>query len=390
MKIFKAIGDIFRNRDAAQTYGSGFESVGSYDVNDAMVSEMVSRNATLFSAIDFISKIIANVKFRTEDGYWQRTLDNPNLFESPYGFMYALAGDLVAHGNAYVLRRRGKKGTSNRLGVLDVHNVHPIGTLAKPQYRLGDEAKIYGSEEIIHFRYGIGTKLRAIGRVSAGYSRIRALESCDQEINSVFENGIAAQFILSGGKITDKDALKSMVERIKTVFGAGGSSRGGVVSVPANFELKKLDGISPADTNLRELRTDLIREIGALFGIPPFVIGSSGQDKYSNTSARHQQQVQSALLPVAQSIADTLSKNFGSPVTFNASDLMKGDFKSIIDVAVSAAGGPVMTPNEARSEYLGLDKVEGGDKLGNSQAGEKPIDDRRDELDPDGSENPEN
>ena len=151
--------------------------------------------------------------------------------------------------------------------------------------------------------------------------------------------------------------------------------------------LKQLGTGSASDTDLRALRQDLIREIAAAFGVPPFSVGGSGDVKFSNVVARNAQFFQNAVLPVADALKDRLELAFDTTVSYDPERLMKGDFLHQAEVATRAAGGAVLTPKQAAKLYYNLDQMaEGADQLrGASEDLPSNEGDRRDERPDDGS-----
>ena len=388
MNLIKAIGDYLRPNSTVAFAGSAYSSdpsVSSKSVDDQLIAE-TQISTTIFTCTDLISKAVANVDFNIEDKYWNDAFRDPNIMQSKYDFWYSVAWDALIFGNGYILRsssKSKKKGSKGVLAPLDPVNVVPFGTLVAPKYRLKDDPKEYSTDEIIHIRHGGGSGLKAIGRIAAGWRRIQALESCDLEIENVFKNGISMSHILHGGS-ADNDALKKMLLSIKRSFGIGGKSRAGVVGITGGFKVETIKGVTPADSDLRDLRVDLIREIAALFGIPPFAAGGSSDTKFSNVVARHAQLAKDALLPLCINIASKLEHNLGSEVTFKEEDLLKGNFTTAIELAIKACGGPALTPNEARDRYLNLEEIDDGDKLRGKEPDPIP-DDRSDENPDDGS-----
>lgn len=388
MQMTKSIGDIFRGRRAASAYGRSYGRAGTGRHVQPVDVERVARaqiTATAFTCADLISKAIAQVRFECDDEHWDGALKTPNPFQSRYEFQYGLAWDALFFGNAYILRSPGNRGSTGMLSMLDATNVEPDGTLQRPRYRIRNDNSVLDGDRVIHVRHGGGNELEALGRVAGGWDRIEALSACDGEIHSVFRNGLSMSHVLHGGH-ADESAIKKMLQSIVKAFGIGGESRGGVVGLTGGYKLETIKGLTPADADLRNLRTDLIREIAALFGVPPFAVGGSSDTKFSNTVARHQQTNSQALLPLAENIAQKLEHAFGSPVRYNKVDLIRGDFGMLIELALQDAGGPVRTPNEARRIYLDEGPVEGGDKLRDRPAAIVVQGDRRGENDPDGSE----
>ena len=383
--MLKSIGDLFRRGAEAhgESYGAGAAG-GIVERSDQEVAEK-QLNATVFTCADLIAKAIAQVKFTSTDEHWDKAFRSPNLFQSCYDFQYAVAWDATVFGNAYILRSTGSSGRQGVLSPLDPTNVEAKAENGVPKYTLRDIGETLDSGRIIHIRHGGGSGLRALGRVAGGWTRIQALDSCDTEIRNVFDKGISMQHVLHGG-VADLDTIKKMLASIRGAFGKDGDKRGGVVGLTGGFKLDTVKGMTPADADMRWLRTDLIREVVALFGIPPFAAGGSSDTKFSNTVARHQQTNQQALLPLARNIRDKLAHALDVEVAFNELDLIAGDFAMQVELALEAAGGPIMTPNQARERMWGEGPVEGGERLRDRADAAAQPGDRRGETDPDGSE----
>ena len=385
MGIIKAIGDVIRGPSSQASDGYPFPD-DQTPYGDAVDPFMVARaqyNPTVFSCLSLISKSLSHVRFTTGDKYWDRTFIDPNIHQGREDFWRSVIWELAGGGNVYISKSKKKRGTKGMLYPRDPTNVEPLGTPLKPSYRLRDESdKIVTSDEMIHIRHGGGANLRAIGPIAAGYPRIQALEWCDREIENVFKNGINAGYVLHGGH-TDKESLLNMMKSIQKAFGIGGKSRGGVVGLSADYKLDKFPGVTPADSHLRNLRIDLIREIAALFGVPPFAVGGSSDTKFSNVVARYSQLSKDALIPILESIKSGLEHNLGVEVSYNENDILKGDFATKSELAQKECGGPFRTPNEVRELYFDSDEIEGGDELRNLTPEIEP--DRSGENPPDGT-----
>ena len=380
--LVKSIGDVFRRAPVSAGISGANAASGAPALRSATEVARWQATATVYTCADLIAKSIGQVRFTCEDAYWQRTLDAPNLFQTRYQFLYSVAWDATVFGNAYIEREADRRGSSNKLAPLDATTIEPDGTIGRPAYRERGGGERISADRIIHVRHGGGTGLEAIGRVAGGWSRIKALGACDRQIDDVFDNGLLVQHVLQGGH-ADETAVKKMLRSVRKAFGTGGNRRGGVVGLTGGFQLETIKGLTPADGDLRDLRSDLIREIAALFGVPAFAVGGSTDTKFSNTVQRHQAMNQQALLPLARNIRDTFSQAFGEEVTFQEHDVLAGDFALQFDLAISACGGAVYTPNESRKRFLGEDAIEGGDVLRTGPAGRALTDD----LEPnDGSE----
>lgn len=147
--------------------------------------------------------------------------------------------------------------------------------------------------------------------------------------------------------------------------------------------------MKPADTDLRALRQDLIRELAGLFSVPPFRVGGTGDTKYSNFTASMLVFYRDTVIPIVENIIQRYELAFGTRITCDTTDLISGDLKTMLDMALRGSGGPVLTPNEGRV-LSGRERVEGDPEMdrvhhersdpGNSldeqpRAGETPTDD---------------
>ena len=385
MNIVKAIGDRLRRNN---TYSEGFsdDHYTLYPTVDDKIISNYQTNATVYTCADLISKSIANVNFTCKDKYWQKCFDRPNEYQSTFDFWRAVAWDSVIFGNAFILKSEKNRASQGNMSPLDPINIKVTGRVV-PRYETVDTGSKYSPRRIVHVRHGGSSDVRAIGAVEAGISRIRALASCDKEIDNVFKNGISAQYILKAGRANESEAKKNAAA-IRQGFGIGGKQRGGLAVLSGEFELEKMQGATPADSDLRELREDLIREIAALFGVPPFAVGGASDTKFTNTVARHQQTNTYALMPLATNIAQKFSHSLGEEVTFDEESIIESDFAMKLEFAVQASGGAVLTPDEARERWLHADPIDGGDVLRAGWTGESGSDDEgRDPIDEsDGSE----
>ena len=373
---------------ASAAYASGASTAGSGSITTPSISTIAKSqvNATVFTCADLISKAIAQANFTCEEKHWDKAFREPNLFQSEYEFWYGVSWDASIFGNMLMHRSEGTSGRQGVLAPFDLEKMEIKGSMAGPRYRLTGESQELDPETVIHIRHGGGNSLEALGRVAGGWSRVKALNAADGEIDDVFSNGLNIRYLLHGG-YADEGTLKKMLKSIQAGYGKSGNKRGSVVGLMQGFKLDAFKNPTPADSDLRGLRVDLIREIAALFGVPPFAVGGSSDTKYANVTARHQQTNQQALMPLATNIAQKMSVRLRAEVTFDEMKLIKGDFGSLIEQALQAAGGPVMTPNEARKKYLDMDPLDSGSELRDPQTQVNiGSGDRRGENDPDGSE----
>ena len=109
-------------------------------------------------------------------------------------------------------------------------------------------------------------------------------------------------------------------------------------------------GITPADSDLRELRQDIIRELAATIDVPPFVVGATSDTTYNNITARTIAFYSESIVPLVNIIKTEMSHTLQEEVTTDLDDLLAGDPATLVDMLIKKAGGPYMSVDEAREK----------------------------------------
>ena len=383
MKFINSIGDIFRRgTDGVTSLYSGFKSMFVREPSDEQLRN-ASFNATVYTCINLISQYIEHFQFHIKDKKVAYSLENPNIYQTKNEFLKSIASDMLVFGNAYSLKLKGSK--SYTLAPLDASKVIPEGNMANPSYRMKDTGEVYNGDEIIHFRYGIGNTLKATGKLAAIYNRVMILDEADRDIERTFRGGVRTNYIVQT-KSTDRELVKEVTKKIMGSITSDDPTK--LVVLSNGMEMQAVPGVKPADSDLRELRSDIIREIAGIYGLPPFAVGGDSDTKYSNTVARHQQINSAAVVPLIKTIAAKLAQTFETEITYDIENVIDSDFQQRLDLSIHAAGGAVMSPDESRARYLGMGPIEGGAELraGWTETTDDPNTGDDDELPADGSE----
>lgn len=358
--------------------------------------EAARRNATVSACVDSIARSVAQLRFTAADrpmnGPVNRLLQRPNDWMAPYPYWHGVVEDMMFHGNAVSRLVRGSStGRPQFFVPLDPEYL-AVSTddLGRPLYKSIEYSGALGRKDVIHVRDAGGHGLWGASRIQKAGRRIMALNYADELIQDTFENGITAQYWVElEGRIGAEGGAKALGSTILKAFGRKGSRRGGVMVMDPNQRLHKMEGLKPADAELRALRQDLIREIAAQFGTPPFRVGGTGDTKYSNFSASMLTFYRDTIVPVVTNIVQAYTLALGTEIRCDTSGLLEGDLKTQIDTALRGAGVPVITPNEGR-QMAGYERIEGRPELDEIQlngstaemppgegdrAGETPTDD---------------
>ena len=347
--------------------------------------------ATVANCVTLAAQAVACLRFETPDARLRRLLAKPNDWQTRMDFMSGLAHSVLFYGNGYILQRELAAELVDP-GLVSVTR-RPVG--GGPRYHAAGQ--VYTTRELIHFRDLTASDTPAgFGHVSRSrlrplWPRICALLEADRRINTTFRRGInaSAAFEMTPEAGSDSEIVERVRQEITEHYEGSMSDNSGGILMLIGGTLKPIGAGSASDTDLRALRQDLIREIAAMFGIPPFSVGGSGDVKFSNVVARNSQFFQNCTIPLADLIASRFELAFDTTVTYDPEVWLKGDFLHLAEVATKTAGGAILTPKMAAKRYfhVDLEGVEGADELRGATADTGDADgDRRDERPDDGSE----
>ena len=349
MSFFQSVGSLFLNRQ--RRFSSG--SISKRNVSPVTVDQ-ARRCATVASAVDNCARAVAQLTFVAENrgpsGPVNQVLRRPNDYQVPYTFWHGIVEDLLYEGNAIVRVIRGLSGAPMLMTPLTPSGIElQVSEVGTPEYRsLEVPGQVFSSADIVHVKDGGGSRPWAMSRIEKAGSRIMALIYADRLIQDTFENGLAMQYWVNNtGPRMSKEDREDLIKGMQTQFGVQGERRGGV-AVMENMEIHTISGLKPADADLRALRQDLIREIAAEFSVPPFRVGGTGDTKYSNYTAAMLTFYRDTVVPTVTNLQQSFSTALGATIYVDTSDILSGDLKTQVDIALRGAGVPVLTPNEAR------------------------------------------
>jgi len=181
----------------------------------------------------------------------------------------------------------------------------------------------------------------------------------------------------SGMFVTDQvipDAkFKEIAARLKEAWTSLTGSRSTDLSKPGQgmlldngMKYMPLDMLTLQDADARELKTQTMKRICGLFGVPPAMIGIADQ-KYNNTQTMLDEFYKSTMSPMITNIQQKFKTALlsGYPnlcIEFQTENFLKGAPLDQMNYAVAGVNAGIITPNEAR-EYLGKTNLPDADKL---------------------------
>ena len=225
---------------------------------------------------------------------------------------------------------------------------------------------------------------------SAGFNKgILAAEllSLDQDIdlysNFIMLNGAKPSGMFVTDQVIPDAKFKEIAARLKEAWSSLTGSSSTDLSKPGQGMLldngmryEKLEMLTLQDADARELKTQTMKRICGLFGVPPAMIGIADQ-KYNNTQTMLDEFYKSTMLPLITNIQQKFKTSLlaGYPnlcIEFQTQDFLKGAPLDQMNYAVAGVNAGIITPNEAR-EYLGKEYLDNANELKDTSKQAKPI-----------------
>ena len=390
LSSFRSIGSIFSGNRPKERGREGREKgypAPSPQLPVSPIAEAV-RHATVMACVSAIAKGIGQIEFTapydSPNGAVPRLLKKPNAYQNQYTFLHGIAHDTKLYANSI---SRAYQGPSGRTMFIVPENPDPShiqiapDTLGNPLYTFLESGETVPGSKILHIRDGGGHEVWATPILTSIGARAKSLEYADALISTVFSKGLRSQYVLkSDGNPRKEDRDQAIID-IHKQYGPEGNKTGDPIFLPHGMTIERLLGITPADADLRELRQDLIREIAAAFGVPPFLAGGEADTKYSNYTAQVMAMYRDVIYPLAINIAQSLSTLLGTEIVANTEAFIRGDLKTQTETAALAVSAGLYTPDMALQEILGKPpmNIEGSNRLRPSN-GPLPPSDRRGET----------
>ena len=350
-------------------------------------------------AVRTLSQVTGALDWDADADEARRALNKPNGYQDRSAFIGSLARDIVCYGRAGL--RHERQGGTMAMATIDpaTLTLHDSSTIFKPVWLV--DGTHYGPESLTVITDGGSHDAGVVSRVDGARPIIEMLLSELATIKGVFDGGLNLHVGFKHKhaldtrlkELWDKAVADKFDPRRPGESAAGfAARRAGALNIPHTTDVVEFKGLTPADADLRSLLDMLLRILAALMGVPPSVVGVGGQDKYANAQIRATIFARESIDPLALTIAEGLGRAVGAKISYSIASILKGDWGQMVASAQQAAGGPVLTPNEARAP-LGYGPVDGGGELrkepmdmqGGDPAGDPdllpPRDDEDDELD---------
>jgi HK97 family phage portal protein len=312
-------------------------------------------------------------------------LQSPNNFQSQYEFWYQWCMWQDLAGECFTLWWR-KDQQDSMATPLEMYNLDAtlitvqLTPTRYPSYRLSTPTYGFNKDEPLSAHQVMHISEAAWQGVAGFNKGILATElvALDQDIdvyaNFVMLNGAKPSGLFRTEQVIPDAKYKEIAGRLKEAWSSMIGSKDSDLSKPGQGMLldqgmtfEKVDMLSLQDADAANLKSQTMKRICALFGVPPQMLGIT-EGKFNNTQTLLDEFYKTTMYPMIISIEQKLNQHLlkGYPnlcIRFDTKDFLKGAALDQMNFVTAAVNGGIMTPNEAR-EYMNMAKLDGADELG--------------------------
>jgi HK97 family phage portal protein len=357
---------------------------GAWQQNAEIRIDNVLTYFAVYACLRLISTDLAKMRFRLveqdENGVWTETtsaafspvLRKPNHYQTFNKYVEQYILSKLIHGNAYVLKRRDRRGLVTALYVLDPSRVTPLVARDESVYYqlkrddlsgLATDSVTVPASEIIHDTM-IAPWHPLIGLSPLYASGLAAMQGLAIQSTSktFFENSSSPDGILTAPVgISDTDAAK-----LQQIWKA--RQPGDIAVLAGDLKYQPLS-LTAVDSQLIDQLKWTAENVCSTFGVPPYLVDIGPAPPYTWESLilkYHSQCIQSLATNFEKCHDEGLGlldkidgKQYGTE--FDIDDLIWMDTATRVASAKTSIDSGGMSPNEARLKYYGLGPVDGGD-----------------------------
>lgn len=360
---------------------------------DALAEEGYQKNVIVYRSVSLIARGAASVPWllyqRDDHGEHEiehhpllELLNNPSPRQAGSAFMEAVVGYLLLSGNSYIEAVFNENGEPCELYPLRSDRMKVVpgikGMVGSYEYHVGAKVKkfdvdsIHGTSPILH--------IKTFNPLNDwyGFSPIEAAANSIDQHNVVGGHNLA--LMQNGGRPSGalmvkpnnfgrglSDEQRSTLRNDLKHAYEGTSNAGKIMVLEGDFEWKEM-GLSPKDLDFIEGKNVSAREIAQAFGVPPMLVGVSGDATFANYKEARFHLWEDTILP----LLDFITSEFNLWLT----PYFGGNLRIAYDVDSIAALAPrreaswnkviqadFLTINEKR-QAVGYTPINGGDTLG--------------------------
>lgn len=344
-------------------------------------------NSWVYAAVRAIAEELAKISFRlfqvNKDGVHEEIFDHEildllngvNPFQTGYELRYLTSTYLELAGNSYWLLDGVEKETDRPKAIflLNPRYTNPVPAplpefIKGYSYSVDGKSVTYKPFQVLHMKYpDPNDPYQGIGTVQAISDWIDS-DNYANEVNlNYFRNGARLGGLLSSENAITDAQMKVLRASFENLYkGAGNAYR--VAVLPKGVKYDEASS-NPKDMDFANLHQVMRDKILAGFRVPKTILGGS-ESETNRATAETANYVFSArtikpkMEMIVQQLNEFLVPRYGDNLYLDFVDPVPEDkAQKIEEMKAAVANQAVMSINEAREEYFGLDGVENGENV---------------------------
>jgi len=303
-------------------------------------------------------------------------LEAPNENMTGMDMRFTIAAHLESIGNAYLFLDgvKDQKGKPTGMYLLDASRVKVVVNketfphrVSHYEYRTETKAHRFETYQIVHFKYSDPSNIfEGIGTVQTTAQWIDADNYAMEFNRRYFLNGAKIGGFLESTVAYSTEQLEYIRKSFENAHAGIGNSHKTMV-LPQGTQYK-VGGETQKDMDFSNMMTMMRDRILAAFRVPRTALGITDDVNRANAEATDYVFAARTILPKMQIICSYLNEflvprygeniylTFADPVPENREQMAR-------EMSAALGAGPMMSVNEARDQYLGLDPIENGDDV---------------------------
>jgi HK97 family phage portal protein len=256
---------------------------------DALTEEGYQKNVFAFRAINLIAKAIASIPIsltdresKKEDKVLNKILKKPNEMQTKSSFLENVVGNLLISGNAFVHCNNVSELHCLRTDRIQI-NPNKTKTAVDSYTYCVDLSKFsIEKEDMLHLKF-----FNPLNDWY-GFSPLQAASQAIDQYNEMSKHNLS--ILQNGGRpsgclvakntenLTHEQRMQLRSD-IREAY-AGTSNSGRIMLLEGGLEWREM-GLSPKDMDFNMGKNITAREISQAFGVPPLLLGISGDSSFS-------------------------------------------------------------------------------------------------------------
>lgn len=304
-------------------------------------------------------------------------LEGVNESQTGYELRYLLGAYMEAAGNSYwLMQGRENSDTAKPTAIYPLNSGRVTVEVDKETfpgkvtgYRYTDNGKVYRfkPQQILHIKYPNPNNMHVgLGTVQAIAEWIDADNFATEFNKKFFENGAKLGFLIESDAVNSAqvEVLRKSLEALHK--GVDNAYRPVILPKGAKVGESPDDGVK--DMDFANLMEKMQNKIMAGFRVPRTVLGITDDVNRANAEATNYVFIARTIKPKMQMIVSYLNEflvpMYGADLYLSFKNPVPEDHAALMDEMSKSVGAqPVISINEARDRYFGLEPIEGGDEV---------------------------